>query len=305
MPRPKPDRKPDHIKNGNLSKTERAKIADMAHTGDSELVAKRLGRSPKQVRNIMDKITGVKHEEKMTLEEELVMRPEWVRFKKQFSVEEQSEFKHQYVAIMTQMKGNVIPTEELHVFQVISLNIQLDRNMVQQKRAHDAMLLTDERIEALRLDPNNMDVEKLEYWENVHESAKKSLKELADAFKIYSDKQDKMLNALKATRDQRVKVSEGNDKSILGLVKMLAMEDQRKVLGEEAEIMKIASQKEKERLSRPHRFGDGTIDQIIYSSETVGLYDQADEEWEGVEEGTTSQLLGTEVPGVAGTGEEA
>lgn len=275
MPRkPKTNIQPGERKRGRLSNAEKAYITDHLPDPNAEQIAKKLRRPIEQIRRAIENIKGVKPEVRMTLEQQLQTRPEWRRFQKQFNLEEQEEFKHQYVQIISQLKthGDIMATEELQVFQVITLKILIDRTLEEQKQALDDMNLAHDELHKLRLKPpkekEKFDIQ-VAHWETVYESSKRTNKECADRYKIYSDKQDKMLNALKATRDQRIKVWENSDKSILGLVRLLVQEENRELLGHEAEMMKLASEKEKRRLAKPYKFDDGIVDQPILTPETV------------------------------------
>lgn len=270
-----PKKKPERVKRGGLSKAERAYIEEHIEQR-AEQISKKLGRPISQVQNFIDAFTGVKSEVRMTLQEELEGRPEWKRFQKQFGLDEQEEFKHQYVQIMSQLteKEEVLATEELQVFQVITLKILIDRTLEEQKRALDDMSMAHDELQDLRAMGPMADPEERERWETVYEAAKRTNKDCADRYKIYSDKQDKMFIALKSTRDQRVKLIENSSKSIGGWLRLAMEEGQRRSLGDEAETNKIASKKETERLSKPHRYADGTIDQPIFSHETVDKFQE-------------------------------
>jgi hypothetical protein len=177
----------------------------------------------------------------------------------------------------------VTATEELQVFQVITLKILIDRTLEEQKVALDDMSATRAFIESMRnvgvTSLSEDDAADLDKAGDQYDAAKRTNKECAERYKIYSDKQDKMLSALKATRDQRIKILENSKGSILGIARLVMEEKQRAALGEEAGLMKRASEKEKQRLSKPHRFADGTIDQPILTPETV----LGEKEIEGVE----------------------
>jgi hypothetical protein len=294
--------KAGELKRGDLSNAEKAYISDVASTSNAEQIAKKLRRQVLQIRNYLAKIKGLKPEDQRSLQTELLHRPEWQRFKKQFALDEQEEFKHQYVQIMSQMKGDVMATEELQVFQVITLKILIDRTLEEQKLALDDMNSSYGELHVLR-ESGKADVgttSKIAYWEGVYTTSKKTNNECADRYKIYSDKQDKMLHALKSTRDQRIKVWENADKSILGLVRLLVQEDQRELLGQEAEMMKIASQKERDRLAAPHKYADGITDQPLLTPETVlidyEVAEDSDSQRESVEDVPLNEESGGDSP---------
>jgi hypothetical protein len=136
---------------------------------------------------------------------------------------------------MSQLQAQeVYATEELQIFQVITLKILIDRSLVEQKMAMDDISTAQSELHDLR-QQSNPDQAEIDKYENLYENAKKTNKECADRYKVYSDKQDKMLSALKATRDQRVKVYENSKTSILGWLRNAMEEDQRRLIGDEAD----------------------------------------------------------------------
>lgn len=267
MPR-KAKKTGDGPKRGRLSKEELSFIRAKAGALSAEAIAKKLGRGAKQIQDEIDRVTGTKPEARMTLETQLESRPEWRQFNKQFTKEELDEFKHQYVQMVsTQFKDDLFPTEELQLFQVITLKILIDRTLAEQRMAMEDMRNSHNQMEALRGDEKKKSA--YDRAEVVYENAKRTNKDCADRYKIYSDKQDKMFHALKSTRDQRVNFFENSKHSILGWLRTLMEEDFRRQIGEEGEFMKRAAEKEKERLSAPHVYEDGTEDRPLLTPETV------------------------------------
>ena len=75
--------------------------------------------------------------------------------------------------------------------------------------------------------------------------------------------------SLKATRDARVKRIEDSKTTWLGYLRMMEDVQNRKDGGDDAEIKRIAKEKEKERLSQWHKYEDGVVDQPFLTPETV------------------------------------
>lgn len=272
MPRkPKQNVKPNEMKRGKMSNPELALIRELMDKQPPEQIAKKIRRTAAQVERAIEAIKGVAPVIQMSLEEQLMRRPEWARFQKQFNEDELIEFRHQYVQIMSQLRsyGDVLPTEELQVFHVVSLKINIDRTGEELKQAIDQMNESLAELDILRREGEDADTSKIAFWHDVYRNAQKMKKECSEQYKTYSDKQDKMLNTLKATRDQRIKNWETADKSIIGLVRLLVEEENRRSLGDEAELMRLACEKEKERLSSPHTYSDGVVDLPILTPETV------------------------------------
>jgi hypothetical protein len=262
------------VKHGALSPAEKKTIQNLIAKGIKyEAIAKLLNRSTAQVLKEIEKVTGVQPEQSMTLVEQLTARPEWKQFEKQFTEEELQEFAHQYVQIVSaQFKDDtLLPTEELQVFQLITLKIQIDRTLSEQKQALTMMAAATAAID--KMQKSDLSVQKnreqMLIASESYSLGRNMNKECTDRYKIYSDKQDKMMRDLRSTREQRVKVVENSGGSILGLVRLLMDEDKRKIAGQEAAMQYTASVKEKERLSQPHKYDDGVVDQPLLTPETV------------------------------------
>lgn len=272
-------RKNYHFKTGALSNNEIAYIRTEGRRKSPEQVSKTLNRPVETVRKHMAKVLGIKEFDVLSVSAILEGRPEWKSFEKQFTPEELEDFKHQYVQLMGVFKDDIMPTEEIQVFQLISLKIQIDRVFIEQKMALQDMAsahsLIEDCTDALKIDPQDQDArEALMMAEAKYESAKRTNKECADRYKIYSDKQDKMLVSLKATRDQRVKVWENSKQSFLGFLRLLTEEDQREKMGLEMEMMRAAADKEEARLRLPHVYDDGTEDQPLLTPEGIHEHEE-------------------------------
>lgn len=267
---------PGTRRGGRLNKDDLNYVIANIGKETPEAMAHKLDKRVEYILKVVERHTGVKQPKKTTLVEQLQRRPEWRQFKQQFNDEELEEFKHQYVQMVSgQFKDDLLPTEELQVFQVITLKIQIDRTLAEQKAALLDMQLYHKELEALRSGesadgaPGSPDKARIEAIESRYEAARRVNKDCAERYKIWSDKQDKMFSSLKATRDQRVKIYENSKHSILGLVRLLMEEGQRDSLGAEAGMMQVAADREREKLTRPHQYADKTWDQPLLTPDNV------------------------------------
>ena len=91
--------------------------------------------------------------------------------------------------------------------------------------------------------------------------------------KDYKDLQARkatMLKDLKGTREQRIKAIEDSKLTFASLVKKIATDPSyRNHIGIKMEKMRLATEKEKERLSEYSNYEDGIVDQPFLTSETV------------------------------------
>ena len=99
---------------------------------------------------------------------------------------------------------------------------------------------------------------------------KASLETLSKDYKDLQDRKARMLKDLKGTRDQRVKAIEDSKETFGALVKQIATDhDFRRKIGIEMEKMRMAMEKERERLADYHQYEDGIVDRPFLTSETV------------------------------------
>ena len=91
--------------------------------------------------------------------------------------------------------------------------------------------------------------------------------------KDYKDLQTRItasLKDLKGTREQRIKQIEDSKQTFASIVKLIATDEKyRTKLGIEMEKMRLATEKEKERLSEYHTYEDGVVDQPFLTPETL------------------------------------
>ena len=79
-----------------------------------------------------------------------------------------------------------------------------------------------------------------------------------------------MLKDLKATREQRIKRLEDSKQTFIGWVRNLMSNPQtRSELGTEMEKMRLAVNKEQERLSEYHKYEDSLVDQPFLTPDTT------------------------------------
>ena len=85
------------------------------------------------------------------------------------------------------------------------------------------------------------------------------------------DKRQLVSKDLKATRDQRIKRIEDSKSSWAGFLRALEDEEERERVGDDAELMKIAKDKSREKLGTFHTFIDGSIDRPLLNADTINM----------------------------------
>jgi hypothetical protein len=241
-------------------------------------------RSASQIQKYINKEFGDNKpiRKEMRLADELASRPEWDNFREQFTPKELEHFQYRYVQLMGQFRDDVLPTEELQIFQVITLDIMIQRTLREQRVAVSGQERITQDLEHLHKQDENPDAlttkEAKELFTSIS-SCESKYAMLADTIKVLSQRhesylmrQSHMLKELKGTRDQRVKVFENSRQSFLGYLRALGEEDFRMQEGRDAELMRKATEKQAQAMARPQAFPDGVVDQPLLTPETVQDY---------------------------------
>lgn len=259
-------------KPGPLSKEERGTIKRLIGKQSPEQMAKMLNRPISVIQKFLLSLEEEPEDVALSLTSELHRRPEWRKFQTQFTEDELSFFTYRYVQLMDQFgRENTTTTEEMQMFSLIQVEILIDRNLREQKVNDRVMLDLQQQIEEMS-NIHNMeeeDINLLLELNTQYDTARAGAKSAADRFKQLSGQQSSTFKELKATRDQRVKVNDNPANSFLGLMKQLNDADFARQAGREAEMMRLAAETERTRLSQPHRYEDKVVDQPILTSETL------------------------------------
>lgn len=267
------------MKTGRISKVEEQYIAENIHVPYAK-VASELDRNPDSILDfIKRKVAEGKLEKPKWLEGQdedqakydLSFRPYWKELEQQFTNEELELFKYHWARIISQFQDDVIPTEELQVVDLIKLDILMNRALKGNKDNLEQISALDALITAERQrDPDQIDTDQLFNMERQVASLKASQESLNKDYRELQTKKNSMLKEMKATREQRVKRFEDSKSSFAGWMAYLVSNPEiAQGYGLEMEKMRLAMQKEADRLSQFHKYTDETIDQPFLTPDTV------------------------------------
>jgi hypothetical protein len=272
-------------KRGRLSQKDIDYIQKNQGKLTTEQIAQRLSRPVSTIEKHLGDRKGNEARKAMTVSAELELRPEWRQWREQFTKDELEFFKYRYVQLMGQFRDDsILPTEEIQVFNFITLDILMQRVMKEQKKVVVELDFFQQRLEELydqikHLSPDDPDHEelskKIRFCEGKYAELSSALKPISQRHESYMMRQSNMLKELKATRDQRVKVLEGSKHSFLGYLRALQEDDFREEQGDEMEKYRIATEKQRERLAAPHTYIDGSEDHPLYTPEVAEEYAHA------------------------------
>ncbi len=266
------------MKKGRFSKSEQAHIAENIERGSKKL-AEELDRDPNSMlEHIKKQVAKGKYEKpawmSSSLEEEaeydLSERPYFVELRQQFTEEELKLFKYHWARIISQFRDDVIPTEELQVVDLIKLELLMNRALKGNKENLEQISALDALILAERQRGEDIDPDGIFQMERQVASLKASQESLNRDYRDMQDKKNKMLKDMKATREQRVKRLEDSKQNFTAwLAHLISNPDVAIGYGKEMEVMRLAMEQEKLRLSQWHKYTDDMVDQPFLTPDTV------------------------------------
>ena len=267
-------------KKGRISKDEEKWLKDNLDLG-LEPIAPELGRDPDSVENFIKKKVAKNEldrpiwmEQPEGLEKakyDLTFRPYWLELQQQFTEDELKLFQYHWARIISQFKDDVIPTEELQVVDLIKLELLMNRALKHNKENLEQVTALEALIaEERQRDPDQVDRDVLFNMERQVASLKASTESLNKDYRELQTKKNSMLKEMKATREQRVKRLEDSKQNFVSwLAYLVSNPDVANKYGEEMEKMRMAMNKERERLAKFHKYTDEMVDQPFLTPDTV------------------------------------
>lgn len=269
----------ERAKGGPLSKEECKNIEDWLSTMDTLDIAQRLNRPFKTVEKYKLEFLAkapriiAKRSETEELKRELSSSSDWNIIKQQFTHFELVFYTNKYVEYRRHFKEiNALELSQLH--QLITLDVFMSRHNIERKRSQDDIDRITRLLEnEYKRDPttlNGSDKTNIAHNETLLQTLKATSATRTKEYKDLLDKHTDILKSLKATRDQRIKSNQDQGKFI-GLLYDMEIQSVRNNMVTENALHEMAKQKEMERLSEIHQFGDGMLDQPILSFENNNL----------------------------------
>jgi len=259
------------MRKGRLSKSETKFITENADTMSVEDISSNLDRDPASIEMFIKRKLrlGLSAEEEVayTLEE----RPYWSELKQQFTNDELELVRYHWARIIGQFKDDVFPTEELQVVDVIKLEILMNRGLKQNKTNIDQINAFEKLVQEERsADPDQQDRDYILNLERQVATLRAAQESLNRDYRDLQTKKNSMLKEMKATREQRIRRLEDSRESFTGWLAHLMQNPQMMTeYGLEMEKMRLAMEKEKERLSAFHKYDDGLVDQPFLTPDTA------------------------------------
>ena len=262
------------MKIGRLSKADWDYIEANCEKLSPEKIAENLGRTVESIEKYLKKLgkSFNKHEAfAVQAEYDIKSRPYWKELKAQFSEDELELFLYHWKQIIAQFRKDVLATEELQIVDTIKLEVLMNRALREQQESMERVRALEAEIDLEKArDSDQQDKEMIFNLERQIASLRAAKESLSREFKDFQTKKASMYKDLKATREQRIEKLESNKQTLSSLVnKILRNPEFYEQEGKALEKMRLAMEKEKERLSDYHEYADGTVDQPFLTPETV------------------------------------
>jgi hypothetical protein len=261
------------FKRGRFSFEEMSYIEQNCEVLSPEVIAKELNRDPGSISTWIKKKVGfsAKQKKEAAVANELKEKPYFKELSNQFTPEELEMFQFHFKKMWSQFKDDVFHTEEMQIIDTIKLELLMNR-ILKAQHENQQDIIANERIvqnEKAR-DRDQRDVDLIMNIERQIAILRASQETLSKDYKDLQARKATMLKDLKGTREQRVKAIEDSKLTFASLVKKLATDPQyRNDIGVEMEKMRLATEREKERLSDYVQFEDGVVDQPFLTPETL------------------------------------
>ena len=261
------------MKKGRFSVDEMSFIEAQAEVLSPDQIAEKLDRDPASIRDWIEKNVGCSASQKKeaAVANELKAKPYYRELSNQFSAEELEMFEFHFKKMWSQFKDDVFHTEEMQIIDTIKLEILMNRILKSQMDNQQEVLMNERLVQDEKArDKDQRDMDLIINMERQIAILRASQETLSKDYKDLQARKATMLKDLKGTREQRIKAIEDSKLTFASLVKKIATDPSyRNHIGIEMEKMRLATEKEKERLSEYSNYEDGMVDQPFLTADTV------------------------------------
>lgn len=261
-------------KAGPWSKDDKSFIHKQAGKISPDEIAKHLKRNPDSVKTYMGKQGLLKYYNKsdnviLDNVSRIDESHHWPILCQKFSPAELESFKYHWKNMVKQFKDDIWHTEELQIIDVITLEILIDRKLIDSQKIKEKIeYIEKEIIKEKKKQP--IDPEVIGDYQKELAGWYASVDSVTKDYTILLKEKQNLLQKLKATREQRIKDLDSSKTNLVGWIKSLLEDNQLRIdLGLKIEKMRLATNVEYERLSEFHKYEDGEVDQMVLNADNV------------------------------------
>lgn len=258
-----------NLKTGRFTISETSYIRANAERKTVDEIAKHLNRDPASVGSWITKNVGLSTSEKREVEvhQELKGRPYYKELNRQFSPEELEMFEFHFKKMWSQFKDDVFHTEEMQIVDTIKLEILMNRILRAQQDTVDKICNLEVELEAAE---SVSDRDLAMNLERQIATLRASQETMSRDFKDLQSRKSMLLKDLKGTREQRIKAIEDHRQTFPTLItKVMTDSKYRHDMAIYLEKMRLAVEKERERLSQLISYEDNLPDRPLLNSESI------------------------------------
>jgi len=274
-------------KRGKLSTYEEQYIERNVDKESIQEIALALNRTVETVQKYMDShsLAGkdVSDDEKrrIRLEKQLAARPYFHQMSKQFTEEEVRYFVYSWVELMIQLNEDVLFSEEMDIKEWIRLDILMNGTLNKRKEVAAIYNETEKELDAAFSVPKETrDHDHINRLETRLNGCQKALDDYTGEHTKLLKEIDTIAKRLKTARSERVEQVENAAKNWFEYLRKLDDEKFRLKEGYDAEVMRMAKDAARDRLSKLHTYVDGSVEQPFLTPETVIIEELNDREEE-------------------------
>ena len=276
----------DRKKRGALSTEDMKYIDEFFGSQTVEEIAEHLNRRPRPIQKYVDKkyFTLTEEEEVLAhLRDKLSTRPYYTEICAQLTTPELEYFTKLWIEFIHQFREDVLPTEEMQIKQYIVIEVLMNRSMKERKRHIEDLERADKELtKLLKVPLDNRDVVRIDNLSTQVSFLRNAIGSYTTEHTKLSADAQRISKDLKATREQRIKHIESSKDTWAKYLRALEDEETREREGQEMELMRLAKEKEQEKLSEWYEYADGEVGIPIMSAESVLARDKKDKELENV-----------------------
>lgn len=267
------------MKSGRLSKTEWEYIEQHGKKKTAEEIGRELDRDPISIMKYLRKVGLTLNSPSMyetQAEYDLKGKPFWRELKSQFTDKELELFVFHWKSVIAQFRKDVLPTEEMQIIDMIKLEVLMNRALTEQQ---DSMVQIRDLNSQIEVEEKKgikeQDREHLHSLKRQVASLRAAKESLSKDYKELQKNKNDMFKELKATRAHRIQKIESDKITFVGLInKLMSDPEFFDKQGREMEMMRLAAQAEKARLSDYHTFVDGSVSRPLMTTESVVIGDE-------------------------------
>ena len=265
--------KMSELKKGRFSVSEMGFIKSSVDKLTVDQISQKLSRDPISVKAWIEQNVGFSRAEKKEVEvhQELKGKPYYRELMKQFDEEELQMFEFHFKKMWAQFKDDVFHTEEMQIIDTIKLEILMNRILKgQQDTISKISKIEESLLQEKKIDKDNQDRDLIINLERQIAVLRSSQETLSRDYKDLQTRKATMLKDLKGTREQRIKAIEDSKETFASLLtKLTTNVDFRRTVGIDMEKMRLAAEKERERLYQEIVYEDNNVDRPLLNSESI------------------------------------